>query len=256
MNVNVESVGAGPGLVMLHGWGMHGGVWGAVRCELAENFRLHLVDLPGYGSSPACEPYTMGQIVQHLLPVLPERANICGWSLGGQLALYLAQRFPDKVARLALVATTPRFTACDDWSLGIAPSVLEEFAGSLARDYAGTLKRFLSLQVRGSDSGRRALAQLRGRLFERGQPSQSALQAGLRLLLRTDLRARVKSVFQPALIIHGEQDTLAAAGAGQWLAGNLPHAKLLLLSGCAHAPFLSHPEKFVAALRGFFFDER
>lgn len=256
MNVNVETAGTGPDLVMLHGWGMHSGIWDTVRDELATDFRLHLVDLPGYGLSPACEPYTMEQIAETLLPVLPERAGICGWSLGGQLALHLALRFPDKVGRLALVATTPRFTVDGDWPYGVMPVVLNEFARSLAQDYAGTLKRFLSLQVRGSDAARQALASLRKRLFQRGQPSQDTLQAGLQLLLHTDLRQRVKSVFQPVMVIHGEQDTLADARAAEWLSRNLPHANLLLLPHCAHAPFLSHSEKFVAALRGFFPDER
>ena len=51
-----ESFGAGgsPDLVLLHGWAMHSGVWRGVRDRLAEHFRLHLVDLPGHGLSPAC----------------------------------------------------------------------------------------------------------------------------------------------------------------------------------------------------------
>lgn len=255
-HLHIETVGAGPDLVMLHGWGMHGGIWHLVRDGLARDFRLHLVDLPGYGLSPAIEPYTMDQIAETLLPVLPERAGICGWSLGGQLALHLALRVPDRVGRLALVATTPRFTVDGDWPYGVTPAVLNDFAGSLAHDYAGTLQRFLSLQVRGSDAARQVLASLRKRLFDRGQPSQHTLQAGLQLLLHTDLRPRVKSVFQPVMVIHGEQDTLADPKAAEWLAHNLPHAVLLLLPHCAHAPFFSHAEQFVAALRGFFLDER
>ncbi|PIQ13165.1 MAG: pimeloyl-[acyl-carrier protein] methyl ester esterase, partial [Hydrogenophilales bacterium CG18_big_fil_WC_8_21_14_2_50_58_12] len=47
MSMHIEIVGSGPYLALLHGWGMHGGVWDGVRDALAQRFRLHIVDLPG-----------------------------------------------------------------------------------------------------------------------------------------------------------------------------------------------------------------
>ena len=52
--------------------------------------------------------------------------------------------------RVILVSTTPSFITRGDWTLGIEPGVLEQFAKDLAIDYASTLQRFLALQVRGS----------------------------------------------------------------------------------------------------------
>ena len=49
--VHVESLGAGPPLVLLHGWAMHSGLWGSVPQQLAQRFRVHAVDLPGHGAS-------------------------------------------------------------------------------------------------------------------------------------------------------------------------------------------------------------
>ncbi|HRA24442.1 MAG TPA: alpha/beta fold hydrolase, partial [Usitatibacteraceae bacterium] len=51
MALHVELAGQGPDLVLLHGWGLHGGVWQGLARELAPAFRLHLVDLPGHGHS-------------------------------------------------------------------------------------------------------------------------------------------------------------------------------------------------------------
>ena len=51
MSLHVEYEGAGPDLVLLHGWAMHSGIWRDVRERLARHFRLHLVDLPGHGRS-------------------------------------------------------------------------------------------------------------------------------------------------------------------------------------------------------------
>ena len=59
MRLHVESRGAGPDLVLLHGWAMHGGIWGDAGEQLGRRFRLHLVDLLGHGYSPACKGCTL-----------------------------------------------------------------------------------------------------------------------------------------------------------------------------------------------------
>ena len=59
MTLHVEVSGSGPDLVLLHGWGMNAAVWGEVATALAQHFRLHCVDLPGHGASPACAPCTL-----------------------------------------------------------------------------------------------------------------------------------------------------------------------------------------------------
>jgi len=47
----IKTMGQGPDLVMLHGWSMHSAVWHELAEGLAQNFTLHLVDLPGHGQS-------------------------------------------------------------------------------------------------------------------------------------------------------------------------------------------------------------
>ncbi|MXS81486.1 pimeloyl-[acyl-carrier protein] methyl ester esterase, partial [Nitrosomonas sp. GH22] len=47
MAIHIKIIGAGPDLVMLHGWAMHSGVWEGVIGSLSHRFRLHCVDLPG-----------------------------------------------------------------------------------------------------------------------------------------------------------------------------------------------------------------
>ena len=49
--MHVESHGSGAPLVLIHGWGMHGGVWDNVVPQLAQHFSVHCVDLPGHGYS-------------------------------------------------------------------------------------------------------------------------------------------------------------------------------------------------------------
>lgn len=252
MTPHVETTGSGSDLVLLHGWGMHGGIWGGVRDELARDFRVHAVDLPGYGASPSCQPYDLPQLVRAVAPLLPPGAGVIGWSLGGLVAQRLALSQPQRVAKLMLVSTSPCFVQRPDWACGIEAEILQAFASDLERDYAATLLRFLSLQVRNGENVRTVLKYLRVALFERGVPSAEVLRAGLNILLENDFRPEAVKLAQPVSIVHGERDTLAPAEAARWLAAQLPGARLTLIPGCAHAPFLSHPKVFLQQVREFF----
>jgi pimeloyl-[acyl-carrier protein] methyl ester esterase len=250
-DLHIKVTGVGRDLVLLHGWGMHGGVWAGVVPTLAQQFRVHAIDLPGYGDSAAITPYSLDAIAQRLVDVLPAQFDVCGWSLGGQLALTLAARYPARVQRLVTVGCNPCFVTRADWSHGVAPEVLQLFADSLAQDYAGTLKRFLALQVQGDATARAVLTQLRALLFARGQPSEAVLKAGLGILLNIDLRPLLGEIHQPTLVVHGAHDTLAPLAAGAWLADYLPDARFHAVRGASHAPFLSHSADFTAALTDF-----
>lgn len=252
MTLHVEITGSGPDLVLLHGWGMHSGIWGGVRDELARDFCVHAVDLPGYGASPPCQPYDLQQLAQEVALALPPRAGVIGWSLGGLVAQRLAMNQPRQVERLMLVGTSPCFVQRPDWSCGIEAEILQAFANDLERDYAATLLRFLSLQVRNGENVRTVLKYLRVALFARGVPSAEVLRAGLNILLENDLRPEVERLALPLSIVHGERDMLAPAEAARWLQSQVPGARLTLIPGCAHAPFLSHPKVFLQEVREFF----
>ncbi len=253
MKPYVETVGNGPNLVLLHGWGMHGGVWDGVRDALARRFRLHIVDLPGYGASPTLPVQGLEGIAGAVAGALPDSFHVCGWSLGGLVAQELALLFPGRVERLVLTGATPCFTMREDWSGAVPREVLLEFAAALETDYEGTLKRFLALQARGDDAAKPVLKRLRETLFARGRPDGETLRAGLRILLDSDLRGRFAAINKPALLVQGERDLLTPPEAAQWMAGQTG-ARLEIVRGAAHAVFLSHRELFVETITGFLHD--
>ena len=251
MSLHVDSHGSGAPLVLIHGWGMHGGIWDNVVPQLAQHFRVHCVDLPGHGRSAPQGGFSLDALVTILSAQFDEPINVCGWSLGGQVALRWGQLAPQQVRRLALVASTPCFTEREDWLYGIAAESLRQFAVELERDHAATLHRFLSLQMRGSSNEREFLADLRSRLFSRGEPDVNALRGGLEILRDTDLREELASIRQPVLLIAGERDKLTPPEASFYMAQTLPDARLVEAAGAAHAPFLSHPEFFVEQITDF-----
>lgn len=262
--MHVETQGSGAPLLLIHGWGMHGGMWGGVAERLADHFRVLAVDLPGHGYSSRIQDSgargevtdlsahpALDVVVDELAAQFDEPLSVCGWSLGGQVALRWALRRPQQINRLALVASTPCFVRRPGWECGMAEQTLAGFAAALQQDYALTLRRFLALQVRGSERERELLAALRSTLASRGEPDLAALQAGLDILRDCDLRSTLRDIRQPALVIGGERDTLTPPQASHYLAAQLPDARLAEIGGAAHAPFLSHPDEFMKHLMSF-----
>jgi pimeloyl-[acyl-carrier protein] methyl ester esterase len=244
----VERIGRGPDLALLHGWGLHGGIWGPIRASLAERFALHIVDLPGHGFSRNVRADSLVEMANSVGNLLPKGCHICGWSLGGQVAIQIAALDSAPARKLILAATTPCFIKRPDWDAGIAPEVLDDFAARLKIGYRKTLLNFLGLQVLNDAHAQSILHALRDQLFERGEPHPDVLSTGLAILRSSDLRAAIPPLRHAALVIHGERDTLTPPSAGRWLADHLPGARHIPFERCAHIPFLSHPQRFVQAL--------
>ena len=254
MSLHVETHGRGADLVLLHGWGMHGGVWQPLLRHLSPHFRLHTVDLPGMGFSRPLEHGQLQAYAEQLATVIPADADICGWSLGGLIAMRLAVLRPELVRRLVLVGATPCFTnraESPTWSDGVDEQVFRQFASQVAQDYQSTLIKFLTLQCMGADNARGTVKQLRESFAARPVPTMESLQRTLRILLENDLRAEIGDLQTPTLLIHGDRDRLAPVEAARWLAQHLPAGSLRVIAGAAHAPFLSHPASFTEALLQF-----
>jgi pimeloyl-[acyl-carrier protein] methyl ester esterase len=238
-------------IVLLHGWGMSSAIFDDLAERLAPRFSVRAIDLPGYGGSAPSEPYSLAQLADDIARLAPARCCVLGWSLGAQVALTWARAKPDQVEKLALIAATPCFTRRTDWDCAIEPAVLREFAAALQSDYGGTLVRFISLQARGDAEAKSVMRRLRAALDRAHAPSGSTLEAGLRLLLESDLRSLVSEIVQPALVVHGERDMLVPAAAGDYLASALRDARLVRVARAAHAPFISDAARVSSAIGAF-----
>ncbi|MDD5296481.1 MAG: pimeloyl-ACP methyl ester esterase BioH [Rhodocyclaceae bacterium] len=238
-------------LVLLHGWGMHGGIWGEFGEILADECNLHRPNLPGHGGRTSVAPYSLDTLASTLLEELPRRAVLLGWSLGGMVAQRLAALAPDRVEKLILVGSSPRFCRDESWSDAMAPAVLDAFEAQMRGDAAATLHRFLAIQALGGEDARAQVSLLKRFLGERPLPTEQTLRDGLALLRHGDVRPHLSEIRQPLCLIHGEQDGVVPVAAARRLAGLFPDAELHVLAGCAHAPFLTRPAEVAAIVRGF-----
>jgi pimeloyl-[acyl-carrier protein] methyl ester esterase len=238
-------------LLCLHGWGMNGGAFAPLRSALHE-YASDALDLPGHGKRPwRAEHAGLAAHAALLASELPQRCVLVGWSMGGQLALELARQHPERVQALVLLATTPKFPQTQDWPHGLDSRTRTVFRMMLERDWRQTLDDFIALQLRGSRDAANVQQALQQSLLEHGLPVAAAMQAGLAWLDDVDLRAAIREVQQPALVIAGQHDRVTPPAAGRWLAEQLPQAQYVEVARAGHAPHLSHTEEVCAAMRPF-----
>lgn len=239
-----------PDLVLLHGWGLHSIVWDDIMPGLLEHFRVTVVDLPGMGQSPLPgEAYTLEFLVDQVMRVVPSRFHVLGWSLGGLVAMRLAEREPERCLSLVTVASSARYVAAADWPAAMTPGILSKFAELYEEDHEGTLIRFLALNCKGSQSQQDDVRKLRDILYFCGLPARRALLDGLVILRDTDLRPLLARRDGPTLMVFGEHDHIVPAAVMGDLRALAPAVQTALIAGAAHVPFLSAPEAFLATVR-------
>jgi pimeloyl-[acyl-carrier protein] methyl ester esterase len=203
-------------------------------------------DLPGYGASTAAAKVDLAALADDFINWFDalglKKVTLLGWSLGGMLAQELAVRFPQRIERLVLIATTPRFVSVPDWQHGLADSAVRALARDFKRAPALTLENFWSLQFQGESS-------LPAPMVPKVEPATAL--GGLEMLRQIDLRNQLSKITMPTLVLHGSDDVIIPIAAGRFLAANLPQALFHEISGCGHAPFYSAADQVSAAIRQF-----
>lgn len=257
--LHVELSGEGAPIVLLHGWGMHAGVFQPLSAYLARRNTVAAVDLPGHGESAAYSQFAdLNQVATYIVEQLSQLFQagviLVGWSLGGLLAQAIAIRYPQYLHKLILLCSTPCFRQCEDWHCAVESSVLAAFARDLQRDYRGTLSRFLALQFLGAPNQKEDLRQARGLLFSRPPAQPGMLEQGLQLLQNSDVRLQLGAIRCPTLIINAEHDTLVPLAAGRYLSEHVSDGRCVIIKGAGHAPFLSHTETVTNFLERFIYE--
>ncbi|MGF1680898.1 pimeloyl-ACP methyl ester esterase BioH [Photobacterium minamisatsumaniensis] len=245
-----QTEGQGSDLVLIHGWGMNGAAWQQLVPTLAKHYRLHIVDLPGYGHSHELPATDVEGMARQLLDNSPESATWLGWSLGGLVATQAALLAPERVNQLITVASSPRFAAQHTWR-GIKPEVLADFRRQLDQDFQATVERFLALQAMGSPTARQDIKRLKEAVLSRPAPNREALAMGLKMLEEVDLRDQLEGITQPWLRIYGRLDGLVPVKIAKALDDLAPESQRQIFASASHAPFISHPDEFIQVLKGF-----
>ena len=249
--MHIKKIGQGKDLVLIHGWGMHSGIWEPIIDKFSNEYTLHLVDIPGMGKSHIIDPYDLNHLVEVISESLPTSFDILGWSLGGLITLKMSLMYPEKIHRMVLVGGTPCFINQIDWIHGVDIRDFNDFANKLFKNYKSTMINFYTLQLMHSKNSKLLIKKLKQIDEAENPPDVKSLQLGLDILLKNDLRDDINKIDHQTLLIVGDMDRLTPKSASMWLESHMKKGQLKVIEGASHIPFLSHPDEFFRHLDRF-----
>jgi 2-succinyl-6-hydroxy-2,4-cyclohexadiene-1-carboxylate synthase len=226
-------------LVLLHGFSGTRRAWDRVIDRLGPERYLPLaLDLPGHGAAVGCEgPITFVSCVASVLAQSPERFALCGYSLGGRIALHVALHVPERVTRLILISST---AGIEDPAERSARRVADrELAARLEREpVEDFIERWRGQPLFAGeppDVGRLAREDQR-----RNEPrALAAAMRGIGTGEMAPLWGRLGELSMPVTIIVGERDAKFRA-LGERMLEQVPKGGLMVIPG-GHGLPLENP---------------
>ena len=230
--INLTQSGHGPPLLLLHGWGFDHTIWSPILPKLTLCYTVYCVDLPGFGKTPEM-PWN--NFKSNLLKQLPNTITCVGWSMGGLMATRLALEHPERVSHLINITSSPCFVAGATWP-GIQVTHLDAFYEDLEHAPQATCDAFIALQLP------KNIPKPNIKTLPTG------LKAGLDILKYWDFRDELHHIKPPITYFFARLDAIVPAKTMAVMQKTYPQFNYHLFKKSAHAPFLSHPDEFLAEL--------
>ncbi|HUJ73582.1 MAG TPA: alpha/beta fold hydrolase [bacterium] len=243
------TMGAGPAVLLVHGFGGAAESWYFNTEPLSARFQVVAVDLPGFGrSSTQVQEPVLDYFVSGLLTVLEHlripTCHVVGNSMGGAVALRMAQLHSQRVEKLVLV---------DPVGLGadISGGFLRDLiAASTAEQVRAVLTQVFHDPVWVSDQAVERILRYKARPGAQQVLSQvgAALFDGERS--RMDFREHLSRISHPTLVLWGRQDRVIPPAHAE-AASAMPRAQVHLIDACGHLPQMEAQEPFHALVSAF-----
>ncbi|HXG51573.1 MAG TPA: alpha/beta hydrolase [candidate division Zixibacteria bacterium] len=254
-----ESHGSGEPLILIPSTAYSAEVWKPSQMPLAETLRLVLHDPRGCGRSVAAQAiYTIEQMAADVAALMEHlqipAAHVLGHSMGGRIALSLAQNFPGRVKSLILAATGsgPAGRAGSDCIPGLPHRWVLELVEK-------GFEKFVYEEICESDTFftktyRTRFPERVQEFYRRAWATHAKLPEFIRLCIARhnwEGTHRLGDVKAPALVVVGDQDTGGSDHVAQSavLQQRIPGAELRILHGQSHGFFWQAPEETNAMIR-------
>jgi pimeloyl-ACP methyl ester carboxylesterase len=233
--IHYEVAGSGPPVLLIMGLGSNAYGWYRTIPWLRERYRTIALDNRGTGRSDVpAGAYTLAQMAADAAAVLEAAghpaAHLLAASLGGMIAQRFALAYPERVASLTLLCTTPG---------GVhAARASEEVMAALAQggEDPSTVYRRNAWFLYGEGTRTHHPERIEEDVEYRSKiPTQPAGYFGqLQAAMLHDAWDELGSIAAPTLVVHGEADLLVPAANGRLLAERIPGAELVLVPGAGH----------------------
>lgn len=233
-------------LVLLHGFGGTHRAWNGVIARLDRERYLPLaLDLPGHGAAAEHRrPITFDDCVSAVLEAAPPSFALCGYSLGGRVALHVALSAPERVSRLCILAADP---GIEDASVRASRLAADERLARRLEDepFEDFIERWGAQPLFEGDPTE--VAELARADQRRNDPlALAAALRGLSVGAMAPLWERLAQLRMPVLYLAGRRDEKFAR-IGARLVEAVPHGRLVMLDG-GHRLALENPGGVASAL--------
>jgi 3-oxoadipate enol-lactonase len=247
LEYSVDGPANAPVLVFSNSIATTQGMWDAQAAALRDRFRVVRYDTRGHGQSDVPPgPYAIETLGLDLLAVIEaigaEKGHVCGLSLGGLTAIWLAIHKPERLNRVVFANTAAKIGAPEVWDARIK-AVRE---GGMASIRDASLERFFSEGFRKNNPDE--LARI-GRMIDETPVEGYAGVCGT--LRDTDLRPGLAGITTPVLVVGGEHDPSTTAEQARELSAAVPGSELFIVPGVNHVSNIEAPEAFTERLIGF-----
>lgn len=260
--ISVTVEGTGPDVVLIPGLASSRDVWSGLAARLRQNHRLHLVQVAGFAGSPAISgpdgrvaAPTAEAVADYIQRERLKAPAIVGHSLGGEVALMLGARHPDRVGRLLIVDALPFY------SLLIDPAATSETVKPRAAAFRDAMLAATAAQAEAMQSA--SIARLakteavRPALVTAGIMSDRKTVADATYeLMTTDLRPELSRITAPVQVVYA-YDPIYGVPASNIDAtfrdayASTPHVSFKRIDGSFHFVMLDQPEAFTRAVIDF-----
>ncbi|MBK5293133.1 MAG: alpha/beta hydrolase [Acidobacteriia bacterium] len=248
LSIRYKSAGAGPPVLLLHGWGASMETFEPLFQALSHAFRAVVLDLPGHGqSSLPPQPWHVSNYLDLVLKFMDatglDQPHILAHSFGGRITIKLASAHPHRAGKLLLTAAA-----------GIPPrQSLRTRVRKVLGATAGKLQRTARTSLPASEPLIRNInARLLPKLASRDYLQAGPLRETLINVVSEDLTSYLASIQSPTLLLWGDHDRETPLSSAETMASLIPNSELIVLPGAGHFPFLDQMNKFhMRALRFF-----
>lgn len=240
-------------LVLLHGLATTSVVWTWLRPCLPPDREVVALDVPGFGvAAPAGRGFVLDDVADRVAEAITDRAggpvDLVGHSMGGAVALHLADRHPELVRGLVLAAPA---------GLRALPAALCRVAGPVAAAGIGARRAAAPLAgvglarrllLTGGVADPRRISGEQARTLFTASRGATRVSSALSTVAGADLRPALTRLAAPPGLIWGAADRVVPPTVARAVLARRPDGRLRLIPDTGHIAMVERPERFAAAL--------
>ncbi|MGE0797153.1 MAG: alpha/beta fold hydrolase [Lautropia sp.] len=254
LRLHFEETGAGPPLILLHGFGTHGGSWQECVDVYRRHFRVLVPDMRGCGRSEAALPgFGIRDLAADMVALMDhagiERAHFAGWSLGGAVGVELGVGFSDRLLTLSLhssfaggrteyqqnwIAMRRRIMVSGDRELDLTTRIIGFFSPEFVNEHPERVEEFKRRELANPYPG-----------TEPGLSGQNAAAQA------HEARDRLHLITAPTLITVGSADRTTQPAASRLMHERIPNSELVIFDNAGHLPLFQVKDEFLSVSIGF-----